>query len=190
VLPLNSYAVRRLPDHSLVPRTVERQNNEVSDGLAPDGGMNAPPRLLDSVGIGPDKLHLASIGLGKPTEIQNFRQAHRPSACISSARRASPLHRRTSVRLSVPLRSAQAGGEQAVPESEPGLSVLSGLPGEPVLPAHLRAPLCSTTLNTGRRSHSRLRVNSERFATRRLTPRCSGPHPGVRPGSAAELRHR
>jgi len=24
----------------------------------------------------------------------------------------------------------------------------------------------------------------------RLTPRCSGPHPGVRPGSAAELRHR
>jgi len=27
-------------------------------------------------------------------------------------------------------------------------------------------------------------------ATRRLTPRCSGQHPGVRPGVAAELKHR
>jgi hypothetical protein len=84
----------------------------------------------------------------------------------------------------------QVDSKTHLPEAEPRFQISSAHPGKPVLPAHLRAPLCSPTLNTGRRSPRRVGVNSERFASRRLTPRCSGPHPGVRPGSAAELRRR
>ena len=40
------------------------------------------------------------------------------------------------------------------------------------------------------RSRRRLSHIASTVSKRRLTPRCSGPHPGVRPGSAAELIHR